>query len=609
MMTKKQRRLLYILIPVICVFILSIILIVLYIKTDFLKSDQDLFYKYMLQNAEIIEPILDEKNEREYIGTLQQNKINSNSELIMEYTTDVNTSNQNKDNAINQVKVALHEQIDTPNGKDYKNIQLLQNDEKLLQAEYIKETNLYGLRFPDIMGQFLSVRDENLKQIAKKYGLSDIAIEKIPDQIEKVDPTSFYFTDEEKQDLLDTYSNIIVGSIPETSYSRQKNVLITINGQDAQVNAYSVSISQEQLNNIYIKILEQVKQDDSILNKVSQLDKVLNYYKYLNIEKYIDEETLRTKAINYIDEVIEEIKNNNIGSNEIKFTVYESDQTTVRTTIESNTENITADMIWNGSKFNYIINKEIADERTNKETWNILKEDSVEIDSLSISITKEVDNDISTIEYTKTRQVVNNSIQTNRILALNDSVDSLTLKLAKEDKIVSDFEQSIVLDQTNNVTLNDLESDKLKEFVTLVRTQWNKHTTDKTKQLKDSLDKNPVKIFGFGEKNEIVIENTGDVSDLERNRFNARFEFYSGNEISLDNVKRLLEEVRNNLDSVQVISGDQIQLNISKGKKNDELANQILAIVEEKENNTFTVEIKYAPETKIIQSVLLTINE
>ena len=608
-MTKKQRRLLYIVIPVVCVFILSIILVVLYIKTDFLKSDQNLFYKYIIQNAEIIEPILDENNEKEYINTLNQNKIDSNSELTMEYIADVNTSNENKENIVNQVKVSLHEQLDTPSGKDYKNIQLMQNEQNILQAEYIKENNIYGIRFPEIMQQFLSIRDENLKQVAKKYGLSDITIEKIPNQIEKVDISSIYFNNEEKQSLLNTYSNIILGSIPETNYSRQKNAIITVNGQDVQANGYSVTVTQEQLNDINIKVLEQIKQDEIILNKISQIDKMLNYYKYLDVEKHIDEETLRTKFINKIDEEIEQIKNNNIGSNEIKFTVYEVDGATIRTSIESNTEKVSADMIWNGANLTYTINKEIADETTNKETWNIVKEDNDTQEVLTLSITKEKDNDISTIEYSKTREVVDNSIQTNRTLALNDSVNSLTIKLAREDKMVSEFEQNIILDQTNNVTLNDLEADRLKEYINLVRTQWNKHTSDRTKQLKESLDKNPVKIFGFGEKNEIVIENTGDVSDLERNRFNARFEFYSGNEITLDNVKSLLEEVRNNLDSVQVISGDQIQLNISKGKKNDELTNQILKILEEKENDTFTIEIKYAPETKLVQNIILTINE
>jgi hypothetical protein len=58
-MPHKSRKVLIILIPIILIAVIAIALTMLYIRTDFLKSDNTLFLKYILQNVDVAKTIID----------------------------------------------------------------------------------------------------------------------------------------------------------------------------------------------------------------------------------------------------------------------------------------------------------------------------------------------------------------------------------------------------------------------------------------------------------------------------------------------------------------------------------------------------------------------
>ena len=57
MLTKKKRRMIKIIIPVIIFILLIAIFVILYLKTDMFKSDETLFFKYLGKNSENISNI------------------------------------------------------------------------------------------------------------------------------------------------------------------------------------------------------------------------------------------------------------------------------------------------------------------------------------------------------------------------------------------------------------------------------------------------------------------------------------------------------------------------------------------------------------------------
>ena len=75
----------------------------------------------------------------------------------------------------------------------------------------------------------------------------------------------------EKETLSNRYTAIIEDNLNEHTFSRQQNQVIEIDGKSVQVNAYSVTLTKEQLNNLYLDILEQLKNDEIVLGKLDTL--------------------------------------------------------------------------------------------------------------------------------------------------------------------------------------------------------------------------------------------------------------------------------------------------------------------------------------------------
>ena len=89
----------------------------------------------------------------------------------------------------------------------------------------------------------------------------------------KIDINSIFdFTDEEKQQLANKYIGIIQSNISAEKYYKQSNAMITINNKSIQANAYSIKLTIEEYNNLYIKILEQIANDEIILSRIDLIE-------------------------------------------------------------------------------------------------------------------------------------------------------------------------------------------------------------------------------------------------------------------------------------------------------------------------------------------------
>ena len=123
------------------------------------------------------------------------------------------------------------------------------------------------------------------------------------------------------------YLSIINLNVPNESFSKQSNQAIQIDEKDINANAYSIVLTKEKLNDLIIKILEEVKQDETLISKFGEFDN--------------------------IDEVITSINKSNIGEEESKIVVYETEETTVRITIQNPDYKIDLDILQDETE-NYI---------------------------------------------------------------------------------------------------------------------------------------------------------------------------------------------------------------------------------------------------------------
>ena len=304
MMPRKKRIAILIISIVVAVLTISGILVFLGLKTDIFKSNETLFAEYLMQNLHAIE-ILKNEDTLDIKTKLENSKYQSEIDASIEYIEDIGTSNENKDNNINKVGIKISSNVDKKNKYDYKDISIKSENEDLVKLEYLNQDKTYGIRLNGIR-QFVTIEDNGENEF-----LQGIEIEDIEDLLSNVNINSIIsFTQQEKQALINTYTQIIKANVSKDKYYKQANSLITINNQDVKTNAYYIKLTVEELNDLYIKILQQIAEDEVILSKIDLLEEQYKEMLFNNRQ-----ESLRNTFINKISEKIEEIQSNKIDVN------------------------------------------------------------------------------------------------------------------------------------------------------------------------------------------------------------------------------------------------------------------------------------------------------
>ena len=109
-----------------------------------------------------------------------------------------------------------------------------------------------------------------------------------------------------------------------------------------------------------------------------------------------------------------------------------------------------------------------------------------------------------------------------------------------------------------------------------------------------------------------------EMPQVEINKFNSKFEFYAGDQVSASNVKVLLNIVKDNLGSVEItpinpenasgiIRDEDIKynfkLNIEKGKSNEQDTQNVSDKI--KENKKYKVSINYKDINGLIDNIVI----
>ena len=196
-MIPRKKRILIITISIILVISVIVgILIFLLLKTDLLKTKEELFSKYFVQNFQILDALsLDNK---EIDNTLENNKYSSSLIGTVQYTEDMNTSNENTNSEINNYQFKANSEVDKTNQYIYSKIEITDKEEKLAGFEYINDKEIYGIKLDGIR-QFVSIDTGNVSELS---GKTDFDIEKLKNMLEDTDfKTILKFSELEKQQL------------------------------------------------------------------------------------------------------------------------------------------------------------------------------------------------------------------------------------------------------------------------------------------------------------------------------------------------------------------------------------------------------------------------
>ena len=607
MIPRKKRRLILIISIVLVLLILLTLFALVYINTDMFKSNKTLFMKYLGQNTQNMNGVYTQISQKsDYENSLEQSKYTVNTQINVNNTENLGTTEENTDNIINQLKIVAEGQVDKANQYNYQRMNLYNGENSLLGLEYIQNSNTYGLRFSDLFQQFLLVDNNNLQELFSKLGYSNEEISNIPNQIdfEQLGANQLEISEEEKETLSNRYIGIIENGISSQSFSKEQNQTIEIDGKSVQVNAYSVTLTKEQLNNMYLAILEQLKSDEIILGKLETIQAKIDQFNQLsqNSDSNLENgtESLKDSFIGVIDETISQINQNNIGQDETTITVYENMKNTVRTAIQTSEYEINLDFLLTNGE-NFVQFSEDNNSNNITRTVSLTENDSdIELIISAVEGGKE-----STTTIRQDKEISGNTMKKNLSARYEDSDNRVEAYITQNYQTVTQFDEQMTLDDENSIKLNDLEQEQLQSLMTTVSEGVNGKMTE----LQNNINMQEIQqvLVNVGLLEETQDMQTIQTTETERSRYNSQFEMLRGENLESERILNAINASQNYISNLEVISNTELRIILSRNGNNPDVVTTLQTFIDEHGRENYNIDVDYDEQTGLVNSLLLTI--
>lgn len=557
----------------------------LFIATDTFKSDKELFAKYMSQNTEILQKLKNSQTIEIYKNLENEEKYESNTNIKMTYSEGGEVSNP-----MNNLSACLNVQRDNENEYFYGDGQVLFAEEEYLEAEIIKDKELYGMRFPDVAKQFVSIKnDQNLEKVVDDIGTDSITLEMIMDILDGTTQISEeMISQDEVEALKEKYVNMITETISKGTFNSSKKAMITYNNNTVKTNSYTVSLTSEQVENMITQILNNLKTETAIVKNI----------KDESFEEKIDE---KIKLLSEEQEVPA-----------IKITVYEKNEITIRTVIEIGLDKIIIENLQeNGEEKSKIQFAKMDSEQTIEYDIELTKKTMENQENISLTANIVEGEENYKLSFLSEIQITEKNIELSATASYKKDILTASIVLENSVDLGNDFEKKETLSDSNNVVLNDAEEERRKSIIDTLKTNIPLKIETRLGLLRDALG-----IESDNETDEIVPEY--EMSQVEINKFNAKFEFYTGNEVSSENVKTLLTIVEDNLGSCEIIPMENqenveeikpedikytIKLNIERNNNNGDGMAQVLEKISD--DKKYKISISYKAENQLIDYIII----
>lgn len=602
-MPRKKRIAVKISVTLIVVIIL--VVVVLYIKTDMFKSNQTLFSKYARQLFDNMNVILNEAYIEQMEEIINNNKLTSETTVTLNYT-----GNGENTNPINNIQMNISGQEEKASGYNYKNITLSQNEETLFGVEYIEDNQVAGVRLNGIR-QYVStnIESENENEIYNLYNFihTDIA------ELLKI-------SEDEWNVLKEKYLGIILEDITNANFSKQSGVALEIDGTQYTANAYSVTITKEEFNNIYIQVLEELEKNEIILSKIESIDSEINKYHDLLQDGKVSD--MKQEFIDRIQDEIQTIQNSNIGNDERTISVYEANGVAISLLIDTEENSIGLDFIQKeGMNFVNLFGNEKIEEGEEENTFDISVEKKLSTNDESINVIYTIveEGEETTNECNTHTKIEDSNINSNINLIRSVGENTLELQIEAVANIVDDFEekQELVEDE-NNILIENLDEEQEET----VRSTIEENIANQVNAILQviSLDDVNQMLINLKLKEEELddISNGGIVTEAERNRFNSTFELFEGEHISKERVEELINLAKEDLGEVRISNYREeregripleYRLVIERNTDNSELAKSVIDYIEENYSEEFSIRLEYDDTTGLVNNIYMTVME
>lgn len=551
----KKKKLNILVILIIFVFILILVagFAYIYLATDLLKSNKELFFKYATQIANSEDGFID-NNLQQYFGKKQVSPYTNNGIFSVNITSD---NQQEKYNNANNFNISFSGEVDKANSKNSQNIQLNYSDSVNFPISYKRIDNTIGLQTDYVGNKFIAVETDKLNDV---LGNITAPIENATSSTSTLQQiTESQLSEDEINHIKNTYIASIKQQLSDEKFSKI---------EEADLKGYKLTITGEEIKNIFINLLETFKNDQTMLNKINE---------YLSTEG--NGTTITTTDI---DDLITDITNNydEISEEQIEITVYSKSGKIAKILIGTQEGKISIEKSEENSqqKLNITYENDFA-----KISLGANFEGLTDMQSVKENYTIDLQNKgESGVKYQFVYQINNEVNFTDNINIEEFTTDNTMILNNYEEEQVSNFLQAVV-QRIVEVNKQQMEELGLEESENPIQYLFE-----------------PINLFDAG----ILDQASTAMSETEINTFNSKFDVYTGTTQSPQTVKGLLSTIElNNQSEDQECKITEINF----CGEEYEASEQNIAFIKEDINleKTYRIEFEKEQDTGVIYRVVI----
>ena len=134
---------------------------------------------------------------------------------------------------------------------------------EIASIDYAKTGDLVGIKVPDLFEEYIVVRNDNLKALAEKFGVSGEDLNAIPDKISEEELMKTYSETLEAQSIdsrklekvLEKYKKPLMNAF-EDNLTSERNQLLTIKNEELSFTKHTLSLTEKALYEVAKDMLE-----------------------------------------------------------------------------------------------------------------------------------------------------------------------------------------------------------------------------------------------------------------------------------------------------------------------------------------------------------------
>lgn len=498
---KKNTKILLILIIIIVIIILAGVGILVF-ATDIFKSDKEMFFKYMADIGDSKKGFIDD-GLKQYFEKKNNTPYNDEGEFSVNISSD---NEQKKFENVNNFNISFSGQVDTANSKAAQNISLNYSNDVKFPINYKQIENKIGLQTKYVGSKFVAIETEKLNKFSED--LDDVeSYGEMVDKLQKMGKVEL--TEDEKSHIKDTYITVINQQLEKDKFSKVK---------ESDMSGYKLSLTGTDLQNVLVKLLETLKNDQTTVDKLNE---------YLKIQKNSAKITA-----SQIDDAIKSIKDDtDFSDKNFEIAVYQKNRDVCKLVIETTEGTIAIEKKIEGNQQNIDVSYEMKEDKKSKISFSANFEN---LESLqNIKENYELIMSLPEVAESSTTTDVDSEVVVYKFSNDVNFTDSAT---------VEDFSSD------NSLMLTDYDSDQVSNFLNAVVERISEVNEQQMGQLGLEASENPIvnmipSIGLYLGNMNVLNQVNSNMSEAEINNFNQKFEAYESTNLKGVTVKGLLSTI------------------------------------------------------------------